>query len=122
MSILHVDLECREPSRSPTPPLPPPRDPQRQTHLGPYGFSDEEILKLLGWQYKNKSPKKQKPSLDVEAEGGEDVAGQAKKPDNGGDRTTGNVEKVENGAIGTGGKPKVEVDQGSGKRKHYRGR
>lgn len=92
-------------------------DPQHQTHLGPYGFSDEEIIKLLGSQQKQQKTKKRKPSLDVEKEGGEEVAGQAKNPDKGGEKT-GNEVNVESEAPGAGGKPKVEVDQGSEKGKH----
>eukprot|EP00752_Nemacystus_decipiens_P006171 g5568.t1 len=88
-----------------------------QTHLRPYGFSDEEIVKLLGWQRKKKNSQKRKPSLNVEKEGGEATAVQTKKPGEGEEKMD-NEGSVDNEAPGEGGKPKVEVDQGSENGKH----
>lgn len=91
--------------------------PRHQTHLGPNGFSDDEIIRLLFGRQKNKNPKKAKPQLNVskEGEGGGEIAGQRaeKKSDKGGKKTE-NEATVENEAPGAGGTPEVEVDQRQG--------
>eukprot|EP00903_Cladosiphon_okamuranus_P018150 g16702.t1 len=101
-----------------------------QTQVGPYGFSDDDVSRLLfgqGWQ-KKKNPKKANPQLDVSknGEGSEEIAAQEaekSKSEKGGNKT-GNEAKVEEEAPWAGDKPTVEVDRGQGSEsgKHYRGR
>lgn len=100
--------------------------PHAQTHLEPYGFTDEEIIRLLFGQQKHQqeqkkaAPSKQKPSLDVAKEGGEEQAGQKKKPGGGDeegkrDGSEGNEGKLVSEAPGRGEGPKVEVEKGEDK-------
>jgi len=99
--------------------------------LEPYGFTDEEIIRLLIGQQqqqqqqqqkkkKNPTSPKRKPSLDVAKGGGEEKAGQ-KKPgvgdEEGGksDGSEGNEGTLVSEAPGRGEGPKVEVEKGSEK-------
>ncbi len=104
--------------------------PYAQTHLEPYGFTDEEVIRLLVGQprqeqqqqeqqlHKSAPTPKQKPSLDVAKEGGEEQAGQMNKPggeDEGGgkrDGSEGNEGELVSEPPGRGEGPKVEVEKG----------